>query len=143
MNRRTAACISQLRAVALFRGCSDKELEHIDSLGCRNDVERGTVLCRQGRIGRQAFVVLDGEATVAIDGVDVATIGPGSFFGEMSVLDGAPRVGTVTASTSMTVLVFAPHELEALLSHGRIARRMLGTVTARLRQADGFAFTGS
>ena len=125
--------IAQLRDVALFHGCSDKELEQIDRLACRDEVTSGTVLCRQGRIGRQAFVVLRGEATVAIDGAVVATVGPGSFFGEMSVLDGGPRVGTVTATAPMTVLVFAPQELSTLLENARIARRMLTTVTGRLR----------
>lgn len=122
-----------MRGVSLFRGCSDKELEHIDRGACRNDVEPGTVLWRQGRIGRQAFVVLSGEATVATDGMDVATIGPGGFFGEMSALDGGPRVGTVTAASPMTVLVCAPHELHALLEDARVACAMLTTVTSRLR----------
>lgn len=131
--RRTKSYIAQLREVDLFHGCSDKELEQIDRLACSEDVEPGTVLCRQGRIGRQAFVVLSGEATVAIDGVDVATIGPGSFFGEMSVLDGGPRVGTVTATTPMTVLIFAPQELRSLLENARVARSMLTTVAGRLR----------
>ena len=136
MNRRTAACIAELRAVGLFRGCSDKELERIDSLGCRNEVDAGTVLCRQGRIGTQTFVVLRGEATVTIDGAEVARIVQGDFFGEMSVLDGGPRVGTVTASTPMTVLVLTPQELGSLLENAQVARRMLTTVSGRLRAAD-------
>lgn len=134
--RRSTAALAELRSVTLFRGCSDKELERIDRLACQEDIEAGTVLCRQGRIGRQAFVVLRGEATVAIDGMKVATIGPGDFFGEMSVLDGGPRVGTVTATSAMTVLVLAPHELRTLLDNAEVARRMLTTVSSRLREAE-------
>lgn len=126
----------QLRSVSLFTGLSDKELDSIDRLGCRNEVRTGTVLCRQGSVGRQTFVILDGEADVTIDGVEVAHLGPGSFFGEMSVIDGSPRVGTVVAATDMTVLVFSPNELVSLMDMPRVSRRMLATVSARLRRAD-------
>ena len=128
--------IDQLRGVSLFASCTDKELERIDRLGCPNEVEPGAVLCRQGSVGRQTFVILEGEATVTIDGAEVAHLGPGSFFGEMSVLDGSPRVGTVTATTPMTLLVFTPQELAELLSNARVVRRMLATVSGRLRLAE-------
>lgn len=134
--RRSMGSVAELRSVSLFHGCSDKELARIDRLACRNDVQAGTVLCRQGRIGSQTFVVLNGEATVTIDGVEVARIVQGDFFGEMSVLDGSPRVGTVTATSAMTVLVFAPQELRSLLENARVTRRMLTTVSGRLRAAD-------
>ena len=134
--RPPSSFIDQLRGISLFSGCTDKELQHIDRLGCPNEVEAGTVLCRQGSVGRQTFVILDGEATVAIDGAEVAHLGPGSFFGEMSVLDGTPRVGTVIAKTPMRLLVFTPQELAQLLDNARVGRRMLATVSGRLRLAD-------
>jgi CRP/FNR family cyclic AMP-dependent transcriptional regulator len=134
--RPPSSIIDQLRRVSLFAGCTGKELERIDRLGCPNEVEAGTVLCRQGSVGRQIFVILDGEATVTIDGADVAHLGSGSFFGEMSVLDGTPRVGTVTAKTRMALLVFTPQELAELLNNARVVRRMLATVSGRLRLAD-------
>jgi CRP/FNR family cyclic AMP-dependent transcriptional regulator len=134
--RPSSPFIEQLRGVSLFAGCTDKELERIDRLGCPNEVEAGTVLCRQGSVGRQTFVILEGEATVTIGGADVAHLGPGSFFGEMSVLDGTPRVGTVTAKTRMALLVFTPQELAELLENARVVRRMLAAVSGRLRLAE-------
>jgi CRP/FNR family transcriptional regulator, cyclic AMP receptor protein len=128
--------IEELRTLALFGGCTDRELDHVDEIGVRTQVEAGQVLCRQGRIGRQAFVVVAGQASVSIDDVEVAQIGPGGFFGEMSVLDGAPRVGTVTALSTMTVLVFTPNELGRLLDYASISRQMLSTVSARLRSVE-------
>ena len=128
----------QLRGVSLFAGCTDKELQHIDRLGCQSHAPAGMVLCREGAVGRQTFVILAGEAAVTIDGSEVAHLGPGSFFGEMSVIDGTQRVATVTAATDMTVLALTPQELRELMDMPRVVRRMLATVSGRLRLADRF-----
>jgi CRP-like cAMP-binding protein len=134
--RHSPQFIEQLRGTTLFRGCTDRELARADELGSQVDVEAGRVLCRQGRVGSETFVIVAGEAAVSIGGVEVARIGPGGFFGEMSLLDGAPRTATVTALTPMMVIVFAPHELNSLLENPRIARQMLATLTVRLRRAN-------
>ena len=126
----------QLRGVSLFAGCSDKELQRIDRLGTPSQVPAGFVLCREGAVGRQSFVILDGEATVTIDRTQVAHLGPGSFFGEMSVIDGTQRVATVTAATDMIVLTLSPQELRQLMDMPKVVRRMLATVSGRLRLAD-------
>ena len=57
------------------------------------------MLCREGGTGRDCYVVIEGEAAVTIDGDDIDVVGPGGFFGEMALLDGGPRVATVTATT--------------------------------------------
>jgi CRP/FNR family transcriptional regulator, cyclic AMP receptor protein len=134
---RTNEQIERLRAVGLFAGCTDKELAQVDRLTCRQDVPAGTVLCRQDAFGCQTFVVIDGHAQVTIDGAEIATLGPGSFFGEMSVLDGNRRVATVAALTPMTVLVLSAQELDQLLLDvPAVGRRMLAAVGGRLRLAD-------
>jgi CRP-like cAMP-binding protein len=134
--RRTHGHLDQLRAVSLFAGCTDRELERVDRLGCPQQVAAGTLLCRQGAVGRQTFVIVDGEATVTIDDTEVAHLGPGSFFGEMSVIEVTQRVATVTAATAMTVLTFSPQELRDLMEVPSVVRRMLATVSGRLRLAD-------
>lgn len=137
ITRRPRRAVEPLRAVSLFASCTDKELERIAGLSCASDVAAGAVLCRQGCFGEQTFVVVSGEAAVAIDGRQIATLGPGSFFGEMSPLDGHRRVATVTAVTPMTVLVFTVRELDQLLlTVPSVARRMLAAVGNRLRLAD-------
>lgn len=129
--------IERLLAVRLFSGCTDKDLGRIDRLTTAQDVPAGTVLCRQGTFGRETFVVVAGQAEVSIDGVVIATLGPSSFFGELSVLDGDPRVATVTALTPMSLLVMTRRELEQMLADvPAVARRMLVAVGGRLRLAD-------
>ena len=131
------SAVDQLRDLGLFRGCTDKQLSRVDSLVCPQDVPAGAVLCRQGTLGSQTFIIVSGQAEVTIDGVRIATLGPGSFFGEMSVLDRGRRVATVTALTPMTLLVLSSQELELLLGDvPKVARHMLATMGSRLRQAD-------
>jgi len=91
----------------------------------------------RGTLGGQTFVIVSGQAAVTIDGVPIATLGPGSFFGEMSVLDRCRRAATVTALTPMTLLVLTSQELELLLADvPQVARQMLATMGSRLRHAD-------
>ena len=134
--RPPARMIERLGSVSLFAGCTTKELERIAGLGCPSEVPAGSLLCRQGAVGRQTFVILEGEAAVTIDGGVVAHLGPGTFFGEMSVIDGTQRVATVTAATDMTVLTLSVQELRELMDIPRVVRRMLATVSGRLRLAD-------
>ena len=126
-----------LRGIDLFRACTDRELAIVDQLTTTIDVSPGTVICRQGRPGQESFVVVAGEAAVAVDGATIASVGPGSFFGEMSVLDHAPRVATVTALTPMTLLASTGQELERLIVEvPPVGRHMLGAMSGRLRTAD-------
>jgi len=126
-----------LGQVELFRGCTKRELSAIASATTAVDQPAGAVLCRQGSIGTQAFVIVDGKAVVSIDGIDVAEVGPGSFFGEMALLDGGPRVATVAAATPMQLLVLSRPEFNrVILDVPKVARRMLEAVGARLRQVE-------
>jgi len=67
-------------------------------------IPAGHRLTREGVVGREAFVVLDGEADVFVDGELIATVGPGDVVGEVAI-DAGPRSATVRARTAMRVLV--------------------------------------
>lgn len=135
--RQDVPALDRLRDISLFRGCDERELRLIDRLACHQEVAQGAELCRQGSVGRQVFVIESGQAAVCIDDAVVARLGRGSFFGEMSVLDNNDRVATVTALTSMSVLVLNPAEFHQLLNDvPRVAQRMLATVGGRLRLAN-------
>jgi ribosomal protein S18 acetylase RimI-like enzyme len=127
----------RLAAIPLFRACSDDQLRTLATLTTELDVARGTVLCREGEVGREWFVVDEGAATVSITGDEVAMIGRGGFFGELSLLDGEPRTATVTAATDMRLFVMSGPEFTQLLSDfPLVSRRILRDVGARLRVAD-------
>jgi len=132
-NRKTEV----LSEVLLFSGCNRKELSHIASLATEIDVPQGKVLAHEGSPGREFYVILDGKASVSIDGNDVATLGPGDFFGEMALLDQGPRVATVTADTAMEVAVLDPREFSTLVEeHPGVARKILKVLAHRLRESE-------
>jgi CRP-like cAMP-binding protein len=129
--------IDHLAQVSLFRGCTRKELHKLWSITTPAHLPAGRVVCEEGQPGHEFFVVVDGQATVTIGGDQVNAIGPGGFFGEMALLDGGPRVATVTAATDMDVLVMSRREFVTLLADvPTVSRRMLEALGARLRTAD-------
>lgn len=128
--------LTVLRAIPLFRSCSDHELGQVDSLVVDIDVIAGEILTREGHYEPQSFIIVSGEATVTRSGELLATLRSGDFFGEMALLDGAGRTATVTAQTPMHLLVLDPRSFRSLLDIGGAARVMLRGVVERLRRAD-------
>lgn len=93
--------IETLRAVPLFAGCNDEELERIGSVFKQRRFPRGETVIKQGS-GAAAFFVIDsGEATVLVDGREQRTMGPGEHFGEMALIDAGTRTATVLAATDL------------------------------------------
>ena len=81
----------------------------------------GHVIARQGEVGTGFFLIAGGGAHVVRDGRTIATLGPGDFFGELSVLDGRPRIAQVVAAGETTCLALATWDLEAV-DHGAADR---------------------
>src|SRR2546421_12588428 len=94
-----------LSRIPIFAECSKKELRAISKLVTPMNIAAGRVLTQQGETGREFMIIANGNATVRRNGRKVATLGPGDFFGELSVLAGVPRTATVTADTDMVVEV--------------------------------------
>jgi CRP/FNR family transcriptional regulator, cyclic AMP receptor protein len=131
------ARIDRLAEVSLFQACSHSELRELARITTELEAPAGAVLCREGATGTDCFVIIDGKVKVTIAGDEVGTIGPGGFFGEMALLDGGPRVATVTALTDLRLLVLSRQEFASLLtSVPSVCRRMLAAIGARLRLAD-------
>lgn len=132
---RSAICIEQLHQASLFSNCTKDELRIIASLTTMQDVTSGMVLAEQGKAGREFFVVTHGSATASRNGGWLAQLGPGSFFGELALLDGGPRTATVVADTEMTVLVLSRQEFTSLeYSASSVAHKVLVELGARLRR---------
>jgi CRP-like cAMP-binding protein len=116
-----------LGELALFEGCSPDQLVAIASFVAITDSSSGDTLCRQGTIGREFFLIVEGEAVVMIDGIEVGTMGPGCGFAEIALLTPeGRRTATVTAVTPMTLLVLDRVEFASLVETAPIiARRAL------------------
>ena len=128
--------VELLRGVTLFSSRSGRELEKIASLTTEYAAQVGQVLTEEGAAGLE-FVVIEGEAVASRRGVFPASLGPGSFFGELALLDGGPRVATVVAETDMKVLVLSRAEFKNLnVMLPSVCHKMLLELGARLRDTD-------
>jgi CRP-like cAMP-binding protein len=108
--------VQRLASLDLFAGCAARTLRRIDTLSCTVDVRPGRVLCREGEIGEEFFVLLAGLVEVRRGNGSVALLHPGAWFGETALLTKERRHATVTTTTAATVLVFGKREFHALLA---------------------------
>jgi CRP-like cAMP-binding protein len=129
--------LQHLARVSLFTTLNTKELARVSRATDEVMVAAGTVLVRQGASGHEFYLILDGRAVVRRGERQVDLLGPGQYFGELSLLDRAPRNATVIADTSMTLLVLGQREFSAVLDEvPGVAHKMLRTMAHRLRLAD-------
>lgn len=128
---------SQLSRVALFSGCSRRELEAIARAAKEITHTDGKVLAREGDRGIGFFLITDGTAKVTVGGKARAKLGPGDFFGEIALLDQGPRSATVTATSRVKLLGLTAWVFRGLVQeHPTIALKMLEVVASRLRTAS-------
>ena len=124
-----------LSSATLFDGLDAEAMERIAAVAIEVEFPADHVIARQGEIGTGFFVIASGGARVVRDGGTVATLGPGDFFGELSVLDGRPRVAQVLAEGPTTCLAIASWDFEALLlEEPRITLAILRGLVSRLRE---------
>jgi CRP-like cAMP-binding protein len=118
----------------LFAGLSQKELQEVAAT-----FDDATFLPEHGvlhehRSGLEFFFILDGSATVEVDGKVIAQLGPGDFFGEVSALDAGPRTATVRAHSMLRCLVLPNGTFrEFLEAHPRVAVNLIPELVRRFR----------
>jgi CRP/FNR family cyclic AMP-dependent transcriptional regulator len=129
--------LEHLRNVSLFSACTERDLAKIAKAGDEVVVPAGYVMADQGQTGREAYVLLEGSATVRRNGKKVATAGPGTLVGELSLLDHGPRTATVTADTECNVLVLDQRHFAGLIAEvPAIANKIMSVLAARIRDLD-------
>jgi CRP-like cAMP-binding protein len=104
------------------------------------EVDAGYVLMKEGDIGQEAFIILSGTAVVMRNGNKIASLGRGSIFGELSLLDPGKRTATVVAETDMDLLVVTGRGLQTTIKAApAIAVKLLRNLAARLRASEDAA----
>ena len=135
--RRHDSDLDHLAAIPLFGGCTKEELQLISQKAERVSFSAGQVLTKQGSLGYEFFVIVDGEAEVSRDGKVVATLGPGNYAGELALLDREPRNATITAKTDVKAILLGYQEFWSVLSAAPgLDKKMLVTMAKRLRAAE-------
>lgn len=126
----------RLRSVPLFAALSEKQLRRIADAGKRVELPEGRVVAREDRSGEGFHVILEGKVNVNVHGEDRATLGPGQFFGEMSLIDGKPRSATVTVIEPTTTFSLTSWEFHPLLDDADFTKGLLAELAARIRASE-------
>jgi CRP/FNR family transcriptional regulator, cyclic AMP receptor protein len=130
-----------LSKIWLFSTCSARDLRTIRKALEEVSVPEGRVLCEEGTIGREFFLIAEGQASVRRNNRRAATLGPGQYFGELALLDRRPRSATVISDTEMVLLVLGQRHFNGILDAvPALSRKLLAAMATRLREADARAF---
>jgi CRP-like cAMP-binding protein len=125
--------VDLIAKVPLFSQCSKRELEQIASVADEIDLAEGKELMREGTSGREFFVILDGTAEVTRGGEPINTLGPGDFFGEISLISHGPRTATVATTSPVRALVITERSFHRLVDESPgIQMKVLAAAVERL-----------
>jgi CRP-like cAMP-binding protein len=128
---------ARIRSVPLFSGFGDKDLQRVAAIAKEVEFPAGKEIARQGESGVGFHMITQGDAEVMVDGALHTTLGPGSYFGEMSLLDGGPRSATVRAVTPLRTVSMTSWDFNALLDqHPELTKKLLIELCRRLRAVE-------
>jgi HEAT repeat protein len=126
-----------LKSASVFSQVPSEDLAPLARVAEEVTYEDGEVICSEGQLGSELYVVVSGQVGVTRTGQKLATLGAGEAFGEMAVLDEGPRSATVTSIGETTVLAIGSEEFyEILHEQVEIAEGVIRMLSARLREAN-------
>lgn len=129
--------LDRIRSVPLFSEFGDKELQRVAAIAKEVEFPAGKEIAKQGESGVGFHMIVEGEASVSVDGTNHGTLGPGAYFGEMSLLDGGPRSATVAAASDLKTVSLTSWDFNALLDQfPELARKLLIQLCGRLRSVE-------
>jgi len=134
---RKDAKIELLKHVPLFSQCNKQQLAEIASLADLVDVPASTLLIREGAVGREFMVIVEGAVEVRRRGRKVTELGPGDFIGEIALISKAPRNATVITSKDSLLLAVTDRQFWGLLERAPDMQvRVIKALGARLQPLD-------
>jgi CRP-like cAMP-binding protein len=123
---------AKLRDIPLFAKLSRKQRKLLALRADEVDVPPGSFVCRKGDSANELYVIEEGTAKVVRDEQYLDELGPGDFFGEMGVLDDAPRNANVVATTPLTLMILSGPALRQLeREQPQLASRISATIEQR------------
>ena len=139
MEAGTENLVETLSRLSLFADLSHPKLEGLAHAASEEVFAEGQRVLRQGMTGGGFYVILEGEASVQIDGTERARLAHGDFFGEISILTDEPPAADVVATTVLRCLTIPDNELkEFMLRQPSVMYRMLQVEARRLRAANAW-----
>lgn len=127
-----------LASVPLFSQLKKGDLKRLGKAVVQRTFRQGEKIVEEGELASSFFVILKGRVEVTKGGKRLNVLGPGQFFGEMALLDGYPRVATVTTLEDTECLVLTRwHFTAELRTNPKIAINMLPVLSKRIRELEG------
>jgi CRP/FNR family cyclic AMP-dependent transcriptional regulator len=131
------ATIKALRATDLFSSLSRRSLVTVAQSAKVIHHPAGQQLVTEGSEGLGFHLIVEGSVSVVVGGKRRGRIGPGQYFGDMSMIDGGPRSATITTETPVTMIYLSSWKFRPILkAEPEIARALLVVMCARLRAAE-------
>lgn len=132
-----------LKSVPLFGELNDKHLKAIVSSGKIVEFPSGKEVTREGEAGVGFHLILSGAAEVSVGGASKGTLGPGDYFGEISLIDGMPRSATVLITEPTTSFSLVSWDFSRLLdANPEMMKVLLVELCRRLRAAEAATTQG-
>ena len=129
--------VEALKQVPLFSQLGQRELELLARQLHERRFAQSSAVTTEGETGAGFFVIVEGEATVAVGGDEKATLGPGDYFGEVALIDDGVRSASITAATDLLCYGMTPWEFRPFVEeHPQVAWTLLQTLARRLREAQ-------
>lgn len=129
--------VKSLRQIGLLRDLERSDLEQIARISHEVERQPGEVLMRQGDLGTELLLILDGTARVEMDGRVVEEAGPNRVLGEMALIDSEPRSASVIATTPCALLVVPYSSFWEFIARApAIQRQLLITLSRRVRSLN-------
>ncbi len=131
-----------LRSIPLFKDLNEPDLAIISDLANDKQVTKGNVVLTEGEVGDSLYTIVSGRVKVFIgdeDGREIILkiLGPGDFFGEMSLIDSQPRSASVSTLENSVFKVLSRQAFENAVERApRIATLVMQALAKRLRDAD-------
>lgn len=127
--------VAALKEVPLFAGMSDKDLARVGAISKEVDHPAGKHVLEEDHSAVGFHLILSGEAEATQGGTPIGRMGPGDYFGEMSLIDGKPRSASVVATSDLRTLAIPAWNFNRLLDeHPDMMRALLVAMSERIRQ---------
>src|SRR6266536_6373952 len=129
--------LQALKGAPLFEGLSRKELVQLARVCEDLEVKPGKVHCKEGQIGHELFVIIDGRVQVTQKGKRVRTMGGGDFMGEIALITDMPRTATVTAESPVRLFVLTTRDFRGVLDKNpTVERKVLRALARRFAETS-------
>ena len=126
-----------LERVPLFSGCSSEVIDQLAGAMAEFEFAADRPIVQQGQVGNGLYIIVSGGARIVAGSEELARLGSGEFFGELSVIDQQPRAASAFADGATTCLALASWDLVSVLERdSRLAMNLLRELAGRLRTAD-------